>query len=63
MDVKLRDHITLKNVIFMTLVIKDDNKFYPELFLEEHCVMNRNGNNVKKKKNMLKKIGYRKRIE
>ena len=50
MDVKLRDHITLKNVIFMTLVIKDDNKFYPELFLEEHCVMNRNGNNVMKKK-------------
>ena len=47
----------------MTLVIKDDNKFYPELFLEEHCVMNRNGNNVMKKKNMLKKIGYRKRIE
>ena len=63
MDVKLRDHITLKNVIFMTLVIKDDNKFYPELFLEEHWEMNRNGNNVMKKKNMLKKIGYRKRIE
>lgn len=50
MDVKLPNHITLKNVIFMTLVIKDDNKFYPELFLEERCVMNRNGNNVMKKK-------------
>ena len=35
-DGKLSDDITLKNVaILMTCVIKDDGKFYPEIFLEE----------------------------
>ena len=33
---KLSDDITLKNtVILMTYVIKDDDNFYPQLFLEE----------------------------
>ena len=32
---KLSDDITLKNtVILMTYVIKDDDNFYPQLFLE-----------------------------
>ena len=36
MDGKLPDDITLKNVvIFMTCVIKDNCKFYPQIFLEE----------------------------
>ena len=35
-DDKLPDDITLKNaVILMTSVIKDDGKFYPQIFLEE----------------------------
>ena len=35
-DDKLPDDITLKNaVILMTCVIKDDGKFYPQIFLEE----------------------------
>ena len=35
-DYKLSDDITLKNtVILMTYVIKDDDNFYPQLFLEE----------------------------
>ena len=35
-DDKLPDAITFKNtVILMTCVIKDDGKFYPQLFLEE----------------------------
>ena len=33
---ELTDDITLKNVaILMASVIKDDDKFYPKLFLEE----------------------------
>ena len=33
---KFPDDITLKNdVILMTFVIKDDHKFYPQLFLKE----------------------------
>ena len=33
---KLQDDITLKNmVILMTYVIKDDDKFYRQIFLEE----------------------------
>ena len=33
---KLPDDITLKNVMILTTcVIKDDGKFYPQLFLEE----------------------------
>ena len=35
-DDKLPDDITFKNtVILMTWVFKDDDKFYPQLFLEE----------------------------
>ena len=35
-DDKLSDDITLKNgVILVACVIKDDNKFYPQLFLGE----------------------------
>ena len=35
-DNKLPDNITLKNdVILMTLIIKDGDKFYQQLFLEE----------------------------
>ena len=35
-DYKIRDDITLKNaVILMTCVIKDGDKFYPQLILEE----------------------------
>ena len=35
-DDKLPDDITLKNVvILMTCVVKDDDKFYPQLLLEE----------------------------
>ena len=35
-DDKLPDNITLKNdVILMTWVIKGNNKFYPQIFLEE----------------------------
>ena len=35
-DDKLPDDITFKNVvILMICVIKDDDKFYPQLFLEE----------------------------
>ena len=35
-DHKVADNSTLKNfVILMTCVIKEDSKFYPQLFLEE----------------------------
>ena len=35
-DDKLPFNITLKNVVtLITCVIKDDDKFYPEIFLEE----------------------------
>ena len=35
-DDELSDDINFKNiVILMTCVIKDDDKFYPQLFLEE----------------------------
>ena len=35
-DDKLPDDVTFKNVvILMTCVIKDDNKFYLQIFLEE----------------------------
>ena len=35
-DDKLPDDITFKNdVILMTCVIKDDDRFHPQLFLEE----------------------------
>ena len=40
-DDKLPDDITFKNdVILMTCVIKDDNRFYPQLFLEEEWIRN-----------------------
>ena len=33
---KLPDYITLRNVvILMTCIIEDDDKFYPQIFLEE----------------------------
>ena len=32
---ELPDDIIFKNVILMTSVMKDDNKFYPQIFLEE----------------------------
>ena len=32
---ELLDNITSKNVILMACVIKDDYKFYPQLFLQE----------------------------
>ena len=33
---KLPDHVTLRNVvILMTCIIKNDGKFYPQIFLEE----------------------------
>ena len=39
-DDKLPDDITLKNgVILITCVIKDDDKFHPQLFLEEALVV------------------------
>ena len=38
-DDKLPDDITFKNdVILMTCVIKDDDRFYPQLFLEEEWI-------------------------
>ena len=38
-DDKLPDDITFKNdVILMTCVIKDDDRFYPHLFLEEEWI-------------------------
>ena len=38
-DDQLPDDITFKNVvILMTCVIKDDGKFYPQLFLERSIV-------------------------
>ena len=40
-DDKFPDGITLKNVvILMTCVIKDDGKFYKQVFLEE-CLFNK----------------------
>ena len=40
-DDKLPDDITFKNdVILMTCVIKDDDRFHPQLFLEEEWIMN-----------------------
>ena len=39
-DDKLPDDIALKNgVILITCVIKDDDKFHPQLFLEEALVV------------------------
>ena len=35
MDDKLPDYIILKNVILTICDIKDDAKFYPQIFLEE----------------------------
>ena len=38
-DNKLADEVTLKNfVILISFVIKDDDKFYPQLFLKELLV-------------------------
>ena len=38
-DDQLPDDITFENVvILMTCVIKDDGKFYPQLFLERNIV-------------------------
>ena len=38
-DDKLPDDITFKNdVILMTCAIKDDDRFYPQLFLEEEWI-------------------------
>ena len=35
-DDKLPDIVTLKNVVILLMcIIKDDGKFYPQLFLEE----------------------------
>ena len=34
-DDKLLDDVTIKNVILITFVIKDDGKFYPQIILEE----------------------------
>ena len=34
-DDKLPDYITLKNVLILTCVIKNNAKFYPQIFLEE----------------------------
>ena len=40
-DDKLPDDITFKNdVILMTCAIKDDDRFYPQLFLEEEWIRN-----------------------
>ena len=40
-DDKLPDDITFKNdVILTTCVIKDDDRFYPQLFLEEEWIRN-----------------------
>ena len=40
-DDKLPDDITFKNdVILMTCVIKDDDRFHLQLFLEEEWIMN-----------------------
>ena len=38
-DYKSSDNATLKNIVMsMTWVIKDDNKIYPRLFLEEASI-------------------------
>ena len=38
-DDKLSDFVTFKNfVLLITYVLKDDDKFYPQLFLEEGLV-------------------------
>ena len=38
-DYKSSDNATLKNIVMsMTWVIKDDNKIYPRLFLEETSI-------------------------
>ena len=38
-DDKLPDHITIKNVVILiTCVIKDNGKFYPQIFLEASSV-------------------------
>ena len=38
-DDKLPDNVTLKNVVkLITCVIKDNDKFYPQIFLEETIV-------------------------
>ena len=34
-DDKLPDYVTLKNVILITCIMKDNGKFYPQLFSEE----------------------------
>ena len=58
---ELTDNITFKNVvILMTCVIKDGDKCYPQLFLEEALFLLYKCN----EKIMLKKnIGLQKRIE
>ena len=42
-DNKLLEDITFKNVlILMTCAVKDDDKFYPQLFLEKtYCMVNK----------------------
>ena len=43
----LPDVITLKNiVILITCILKNNDKFHPELFLEEESQMNKYGNNM-----------------
>ena len=34
-DDKLPDYVTLKNVILITCIMKDNGKFYPQLFSEK----------------------------
>ena len=38
-DDKLPDDITFKNVIIITFVVKDDGKFYPQVFFEERLLI------------------------
>ena len=45
MDDKLPDEITLKNVMLMTCVIKEDCKFYPQIFLQD-TFLNKHCNNM-----------------
>ena len=41
MDHRLPEYITLKNVvILMTCIIKDDGKYYPQIFLEKTLFVN-----------------------
>ena len=46
-DDKLPDDTSFKNVVILIIcVIKGGGKFYLQVILEEHCTMNKHGNNM-----------------